>query len=251
MPTYRISQLADRVGLRPTTLRFYEQAGLLPARRSESGYRLYGEDAVERLGFINAGKQLGLPLEEIRDLLGVWEDGLCTDVRQAVRPMLLVRIAEAEQRAVELDAFTDRLRQALAEIDGPPRSGRCEPGCGFPHHQRGPSPVPIALNPRPRDSQPTPTPIACTLTGSDQADRLQHWRQVLGHAHRRERISGGLRIDLPATLAGEVAALAAAEQQCCAFFDFTLLLGNGGLCLEVRAPDEAAPLLADVFGADA
>lgn len=34
--TYRISQLAERVGLRPTTLRFYEQAGLLPAHRSES-----------------------------------------------------------------------------------------------------------------------------------------------------------------------------------------------------------------------
>ena len=47
-----------------TTLRFYEGAGLLPGR-TPAGYRVYGEDAVERLGFIGAGKHLGLLLEEI------------------------------------------------------------------------------------------------------------------------------------------------------------------------------------------
>jgi DNA-binding transcriptional MerR regulator len=59
--TYRISQLAKRVGMKPTTLRFYEQAGLLPAARSESGYRLYDEQAVERLGFIASGTPLACP----------------------------------------------------------------------------------------------------------------------------------------------------------------------------------------------
>ena len=250
MATYRISQLADRVGLRPTTLRFYEQAGLLPARRSDSGYRLYGEDAVERLDFIGAGKRLGLPLEEIRELLPVWEDGLCADVRHSLRPMLLARIADAEQRAAELAAFTDRLRRALAETDGPPRPGRCEPGCGFLRHRNDSAPVPIALSPRPAGSHAVSAPIACTLTGSDRTDRIRHWRQALSHAHRREPVSGGLRIHLPARLAGEIAALAAAEQQCCAFFDFTLRLGTGDLALEVRAPAEAASLVAEVFGVD-
>jgi MerR family transcriptional regulator, copper efflux regulator len=50
-------------------LRFYEQAGLLPARRSESGYRLFDDHAVERIQVIITGKRLGLPLEEIRNLL--------------------------------------------------------------------------------------------------------------------------------------------------------------------------------------
>ncbi|MBV9847455.1 MAG: MerR family DNA-binding transcriptional regulator, partial [Kutzneria sp.] len=54
MTTYRISQLAERAGVPATTLRFYEQAGLLPAQRSESGYRLYDDTAVERLAFIAA-----------------------------------------------------------------------------------------------------------------------------------------------------------------------------------------------------
>lgn len=242
MTTYRISQLAERVGLRATTLRFYEQAGLLTAQRSGSGYRLYDDDAIERLGFISSGKQLGLPLDDIRDLLRVWEDGLCTDVRQRLRPMMLARIAEAEQRAAELDAFTDRLRQALAEIDGPARPGRCDPGCGC--LQQAPTSVPVELQPR----RPDPEPIACTLNGTDLAERIGQWQQLLVQAHQREAIDGGLRIHLPATSVGPIAELAAAEQQCCSFFDFTLHLSGGELRLEVRAPEHAAPLLADVFG---
>lgn len=248
MSTYRISQLAERVGVRPTTLRFYEQAGLLPAQRSESGYRLYDDEAVDRLAFIGAGKMLGLPLEEIRDLLGVWEDGLCTDVRVRLRPMLLARIADAEQRAAELDAFRHRLREALAEIDGPPRPGRCEPGCGFLHHDDAPTPVPVELLPR-RPQETPQVPIACTLTGDDRADRIGHWRRLLAQAVRREPVEGGVRVELPVALTGEVAELAAAEQRCCAFFDFTLRPAGETLRLEVRAPAEAAPLLADVFGA--
>ncbi len=70
MNTYRISELARRTGVPASTLRFYEQAGLLPAERTGSGYRMYGEDAVARLELIASAKQLGLPLEEIRELLG-------------------------------------------------------------------------------------------------------------------------------------------------------------------------------------
>lgn len=244
MTIYRISQLAERVGVRPTTLRFYERAGLLPAQRSESGYRLFDDTAVERLNFIAAGKRLGLPLEEIRELLGVWEDGLCTDVRHQLRPLLLASIAEAEQRAAELDVFIERLRQAVTEIDGPPRPGRCDPACGFLHP--GPEPTPLSIQLTRSTSEPPP--IACTLTGSDQAERLHDWRQLLAHATSRHAVDGGLRIGLPATAAAQVAELAAAEQQCCGFFDFTLRLADGELHLEVRAPTEAGHLLTEMFG---
>ncbi|MFJ8923786.1 MerR family transcriptional regulator [Streptomyces sp. NPDC102415] len=82
----RISQLAERSGVPATTLRFYEGAGLLPADRTPAGYRVYGEDAVERLAFIGAAKHLGLSLEEIGELLGVWEAGACRDVKADLRP---------------------------------------------------------------------------------------------------------------------------------------------------------------------
>ncbi|MEU1788601.1 MerR family DNA-binding transcriptional regulator [Streptomyces sparsogenes] len=48
----RISQLAERTGDSPTTLRFYEHAGLLPSGRTPAGYRVYGQDAVGRSAFI-------------------------------------------------------------------------------------------------------------------------------------------------------------------------------------------------------
>ncbi len=99
------------------------------------------------------------------------------------------------------------------------------------------------------DAQPIRSlPIACALDGAGQAERLDQWRRLLARADRRERVEGGLRFQLPATLAGPAAELAAAEQRCCAFFAFTLRLAGGGLELEVRAPTEALPLLTEVFG---
>jgi MerR family transcriptional regulator, copper efflux regulator len=92
-------------------------------------------------------------------------------------------------------------------------------------------------------------PIACTLSSGDRGERVGAWRQLLARADRREPIDGGLRFSLPASLAGLTAELAAAEQQCCTFFDFTLHLSGGTLDLEVRAPAEAAPLLRDLFAA--
>jgi DNA-binding transcriptional MerR regulator len=247
--TYRVSELAERVGLPPSTLRFYEQAGLVPARRSESGYRLFDDQAVERIEVITTGKRLGLPLEEIRDLLQAWEDGLCRDVRERLRPMVQNQIASAELRAAEIDAFTERLRKASLLIDGPAPPGRCGPGCGIVPRDAAPEAAPAGhvLTPRRRDPEPEP-PIACTLTAAGQAGRIGEWRRLLGQAGSREQAGGGLAFRFPAGLAGQVAQLAAAEQQCCPFLEFNLRLTGGGLQFEVQVPEDAAPLLADVFG---
>ncbi|MDT3396214.1 MerR family transcriptional regulator [Streptomyces sp. B1866] len=132
MSTMRISQLAERTGVAASTLRFYESRGLLPADRTPAGYRRYGEDAVERLAFIGAAKNLGLPLEEVAGLLSVWESGACRDVKADLRPRLAARLAAAEERAAELAAFTATLRAALEHLDAlPDRPGRCDPQCGF------------------------------------------------------------------------------------------------------------------------
>lgn len=251
--TYRISQLAERSGLKPTALRFYEREGLLPARRSPAGYRLYDEESIERLSFISSGKHLGLPLEEIRDLLRVWEDGQCSDVRERLRPMLLGRIAQVEQRTAELAAFTGRLRTALAEIDGPARSGRCDPACGFLRRKQQPAAVPVGFSPRRPEPVPASgaasesVPMACTLGDGDQADRIGQWQRLLAGADA-EPIERGRRFHLTIELVGQVAELAAAEQRCCPFFEFTLQLQGAGLWFEVCAPAAAAPLLARVFG---
>ncbi|HET9138893.1 MerR family transcriptional regulator [Actinophytocola sp.] len=119
MSTYRISELARRTGVPASTLRFYEQAGLLPAQRTGSGYRVYGEAAVTRLEFIASAKHLGLPLEEIRELLGAWEQGVCA----------------------ELTAFTAHLTSVHEELRAPAPVAVCGPGCGCVAAPPGPVPV--------------------------------------------------------------------------------------------------------------
>lgn len=234
----RISQLAARTGVPATTLRFYETTGLLPADRTPAGYRVYGPDAVERLSFIGAAKHLGLPLEEIGELLPVWESGACADVKADLRPRVAARLEEAERRIAELTAFAASLRQALAHLDAmPDRAGRCDPECGF-------------LDPTEssRDGGRWRTaPVACSLTGQDVAERAAHWQRLLDGAGRKP-IDEGLRLTLPAERAGELAALAAEEQRCCPFFDFRLHLNAPVVHLEVRAPADGATLLTDMFG---
>jgi MerR family copper efflux transcriptional regulator len=95
----------------------------------------------------------------------------------------------------------------------------------------------------------TRIPIACTLDASGLDARLADWQRVLDHVAHREPAPGGIRLTFdPDVPVGELAELANAERGCCAFFSFTLRLDADGTTLEVAAPEEAAPLLAEVFG---
>lgn len=76
MPTpalMHIGDLAARTNTTPQTIRYYEQLGLLgPVQREGRKYRQYNEDAVARLEKIAALKQLGLSLEQIRDVIDLY-----------------------------------------------------------------------------------------------------------------------------------------------------------------------------------
>lgn len=70
MAQQSIGRLAKATGVKVPTIRFYEQIGLLPdPERTASDRRVYGEAAVSRLAFIKHARQLGFPVEAIRDLL--------------------------------------------------------------------------------------------------------------------------------------------------------------------------------------
>ncbi|MFF5922687.1 heavy metal-responsive transcriptional regulator [Streptomyces flavochromogenes] len=258
MTSYRISQLAERSGVPATTLRFYEDAGLLPADRTPSGYRMYGEDAVERLAFISSAKLLGLALDEIRELLDVREEGVCASVRARMLPLVADRLTETDGRIAELRAFSAHLAGVHAELSDPAPAGTCGPDCGCTT-ATGPAPAgPVAntlspIRPASATEARRDAPVACTLGGAERSERTEQWQQLVGQAEGREQIPDGVRLSFPAgaELAGEVVALAAAEQGCCAFFDFTLRLTPIALQLEVRAPESAAGMLDDLFGATA
>jgi DNA-binding transcriptional MerR regulator len=66
----KVGELAKSTGLTAKTIRYYELLGMLDEpQRTESGYRLYDKEDVERLEFIKKAKRLGLSLEEVRDIL--------------------------------------------------------------------------------------------------------------------------------------------------------------------------------------
>ncbi len=232
MDRYRISQVAERTGMPATTLRYYESRGLLPARRTRSGYRTYDESDVERLRFIATAKHLGLSLDEIRDLVDVRDDGRCRDVRDTLGPLLRERIAGTEQRVAELNAFRAHLLAALSRLDAlPARDTPCDPSCAF------------LGDPEPTDAPP----IACTLTGTEQAEQRERWHTVLDGAPREDLVSGGIRVHPPSDRLDEIAALVAAESRCCAFLTFRLTVSPGGITLDVHAPDGAEGMLRDLL----
>ncbi len=104
----RVGELAAHFDLNPKTIRYYEEIGLLPrAERSESGYRLYDERDVERLGFIRRAKTLGLSLDEIHDILSVQQAGEppCGQVLDLIDR----KISAIDQRIAELEAFRTEL----------------------------------------------------------------------------------------------------------------------------------------------
>ena len=106
-----IGRLARAAGVGVETIRFYEREGLLSEPpRTESGYRQYRPDAVERLGFIRRAKALGFSLGEIRELLGLAEP---TEDRARVKALTEHKLAEIERRIDELR----RMRRALSELD--------------------------------------------------------------------------------------------------------------------------------------
>ena len=106
--TLTISALARSLGLSADTLRYYERLGLLPrAERTATGYRLYGEEVVERLSFICAAKRMGLRLADIKELLDVRDRGQCPCGH--TRDLVERRLAEVEAEIQQLSAVRGHL----------------------------------------------------------------------------------------------------------------------------------------------
>lgn len=244
-----ISQLAERTGVRASTLRFYEKFGLLQAERTASGYRIYDEDAVERLSFITTAKQLGLPLEEIADLLKVREGGDCADVRTELCSRLQSRIGDAEEHIAGLGTFITTLRRVVEHLDGlPSRKGPCDPACDVRTsvEQGVADKTESGTAPAEDSARWRSAPVACSLTASSLTERTERWHLVLSGS-TVEPIDDGVRLTLPVERAGAFTELAVAEQQCCPFYDFRIHLDGGAMRVEIRSPEEGATILAELF----
>jgi MerR family transcriptional regulator, copper efflux regulator len=128
--TYTIGEAAERSGFSASALRYYEGIGLVPpSMRTDAGYRLYDDDTLARLAFIARAKQLGCSLEEITDLVGIWDGERCSPVQKRFHDLVTTKLAETQRQIAELTALSDQLRHAATQLAGPAVDGPCSAGC--------------------------------------------------------------------------------------------------------------------------
>ncbi len=255
MTRYRISELAGPTGFSPSTLRYYEQLGLLSAERARNGYRIYGDADVARLRFIARAKRLGLSLSRIRDLVSSWDSGQCEPVKARLDEMLSARSRVTAERIGELMTFDAELSDARRTLAARTPPGPCDDGCGCSGEPGGAAGqaglAELAAAGLADAAGPAAREIACSLGASDMAERVGEWTDMLSQATNRRPVSGGVSITFPAeaALIGRLADLAVREQRCCAFMTFAVMIAAGRVTLEVRAPQEARQLLPRLFAA--
>ena len=131
----RISELANRVGVPTSTVRFYERIGLLDSpARTGSGYRDYDEDSATRLRFVHRARSVGLSCEQIGDLLPVWDGANCSSAHERVVRLLDEKQQEIARRVEELEVFAGQLSEARAALvaTAPPAECRTDLSCCMP-----------------------------------------------------------------------------------------------------------------------
>lgn len=119
---YRIGELARACGVKADTLRFYEKGGLIsPSIRNESGYRLYGEQDRRRLEFIIRARSVGFSLADIGELLAL-DTNKARVSSQEVKVVVDAKLAQVEQKLIELTRLRESLRELSNLCLGEPRS---------------------------------------------------------------------------------------------------------------------------------
>jgi MerR family transcriptional regulator, thiopeptide resistance regulator len=100
---FTVKQLSTLAGVTPRTLRHYDQIGLLkPSRIGENGYRYYGEQAALQLQQILFYRELGLPLDEIKNIMGRRDFDI---------------LAALESHKAEISKRIKRLEQLVGTVD--------------------------------------------------------------------------------------------------------------------------------------
>jgi DNA-binding transcriptional MerR regulator len=130
-PEFSITDLAQEMDITTRTIRFYEDRGLLrPARRGQQ--RVYSRADRTRLKLVLRGKRLGWPLDDIREMIELYDlpDGerkqlsvMLERIRQS-RHTLLQQQEDIELALREFDEIESRCKQQLALADREPTNVR-------------------------------------------------------------------------------------------------------------------------------
>jgi MerR family copper efflux transcriptional regulator len=139
--TMNIGEAAKASGVSAKMIRHYERVGLFPeAARTDSGYRQYTDREVHTLRFIRHSRDLGFSIEQIRELLGLWQNRRRPS--RQVKALAQAHIQELEQKLQELQAMKATLAHLVHCCHGDDR-----PDCPIIETLAAESPaMPVAPN---------------------------------------------------------------------------------------------------------
>ncbi|MEN9581611.1 MAG: hypothetical protein RJA70_4620 [Pseudomonadota bacterium] len=112
-----IGELARLTGVSAKTIRYYEQAGLVPEpKRAANGYRVYTDRAVHLLRFVKRARDLGFAVEDVSSLLALWDDE--TRASADVRRLAAQHLAEVHRKIAELQGLAQTLQSLVKRCHG-------------------------------------------------------------------------------------------------------------------------------------
>lgn len=112
-----IGQAAAASGITAKMIRYYESIALIPpGRRSDAGYRVYSDDDLHVLRFVKRARSLGFSLEQIGELLSLWQNKARASAD--VKTIALGHVAELNQRIAELTEMRDTLQMLAGCCQG-------------------------------------------------------------------------------------------------------------------------------------
>ena len=117
----KIGEVSAQAGVSQRMIRHYGKIGLIPAAaRRDSGYRDYDDRDVHTLCFIGRARDLGFSIEEVRQLLALWQDRSRSSAD--VKALALARVAELRRKARELDQMRLALEHLARSCHGDERA---------------------------------------------------------------------------------------------------------------------------------
>ena len=115
-----IGQAAAASGVSAKMIRHYESIGLLPeAERTEAGYRQYGERELHTLRFVRRSRDLGFSLDEIKQLLELWQNRSRSS--REVKALAQAHVKALDEKIAEMQAMKATLQNLVQHCHGDDR----------------------------------------------------------------------------------------------------------------------------------
>lgn len=111
-----IGEVADRSGLPPKTIRYYEDIGLIKPLRGNNGYRAFQEKDLHKLAFLGRARALGFSIDDCRTLLALYDDSSRESAQ--VKQIAEQHLQQIDQKIAQLQSMRNTLGHLVEACRG-------------------------------------------------------------------------------------------------------------------------------------